>query len=141
MPFLEDLASEERKEFWGPAVSSMHGGEQHRSRRVEMSVTTGHVSRLLDTTNEEELVVRGMLRRLVIELREVGSILERVIRNSFAKVRRLALCNIQDALDVLKWSRMRRVVWKATYDGCEALTRVWETIGMLDSQLEARRHV
>ena len=78
-------------------------------------MVSGHLSRLLDTTNEAEAEVLGSLLRVLLELEKVG-IVGSVLRKGLSKAQQGAWIHTDFLHRALRWDAATKGDWSDGYD-------------------------
>jgi len=113
--------------MWRRRMSTVHGGEQFRSQRVEASIASGYIARYLDTTNSGQTMMMRGLVRLLLELQRAGTS-ERHLKSALRKANPTTAGARVSALRPLKWALCRREAWMMAFDKAEALRRKLESL-------------
>lgn len=100
------------------ARAGVHGGQQYRSGKVERSIVTGSLYRLMDMSNDNEKLVQLQATRLILEYLNCGFNVQEV-DCAIRKANRDTWLGLAEVRRVLSWSPAVRRQWVAVYDVLE----------------------
>ena len=93
-----------------------------RTGAVGHAVVSGHISRLLDGTNEDEEEVLGSALRVLLELERVG-FSSKILRGGLSKAQRGAWVNARVLRQALAWTENEKHEWTVGYGASELQRR------------------
>lgn len=123
-------------EGFGKERSTLHGGPQFRTMRLDKAVITGHFLRIQDLTNAPESITVASAARMAVELILMGYNRERVA-GVMRKLERQGMSSLRPVRPIPKWSEEECRAFVEVFDAVDSLQFVEARLSMLSGFLRS----